>query len=530
MSDYDQHKRYPPRRARRGPQPVPEGEFPADYQQPASREGAYYADGVDMTAQRFDNDPALADQLPPVGQGVGQEPGYSEAVPGYAGVDYQQPQYSQPGADGTAYPQDQGGFVSAPPGEYEQTGATAGLPPDYDSEYQTPAHYVPEEPAAAPAPAPQPAARPGHAARAGQPARPRHPRAKTASKGKRAAVLIAIVLAVIAVAAIALFSLGGLDTLLHGGKDYQGKGKGQVTVVIPKGATGRDIAAILQKKDVVASAGAFERAFKSNSLSQGVQPGTYKLHKQMASAEALALLLDPASKADLRVTVPEGFTVAQIKQRLVSVGGFAPDKVDAALKDTQALGLPQAAKGNLEGWLAPDSYAIGEADDPATVLKKMVSLQLKRLDQVGVPQDARETVLVKASILEREVNQKQYYPKVARVIDNRLQDNPETHGLLQMDSTVLFGLGKVGGIPTKDQLKQDTPYNTYLHKGLPPGPIGTPGLEAIKGTINLEPGSWLYYVTVDLKSGETKFATTHDEHKQNIAQLRQYCKANPGVC
>ncbi|MBD3688773.1 endolytic transglycosylase MltG [Winkia sp. C62] len=343
-------------------------------------------------------------------------------------------------------------------------------------------------------------------------------------------ILIAVAVAVVVAAIASIGYLGGLRSLVSGADDYEGRGSGEVSVTIPEGATGRDIAQILADADVVASPQAFENAYSSSSLAKGIQAGSYTLRKHMSASEALAMLLNPASKADLTITIPEGFTKAQVKDRLVSIGQFSADEVDKAMANTQALGIPAEANGNIEGWLAPDTYTIGPNESAESLLKTMVNLTIKRLDAAGVSPADRQAVLTKGSIIEREVNKDEYYPMVARVVENRLSDNPETHGLLQMDSTVLYGLGKTGGIPSRDDLAKDTPYNTYLHKGLPPSPIGAVGEKAIAAVMKPSAGNWMYYVTVNLETGETKFASTLDEQTKNTEELKRYCSSHPDVC
>lgn len=347
---------------------------------------------------------------------------------------------------------------------------------------------------------------------------------------RRTAILLGVAAVVIIAALVAVHYLGGVRNLLTGAEDYSGRGTGEVAVTIPEGATGRDIAQILEKAGVVASAQAFENAYSSSSLAKGIQAGSYKLRSHMSASEALALLLNPAAKADLAITIPEGFTKAQVKDRLVNVGNFDPAEVDRAMANPTALGVPQQAGGNIEGWLAPDTYTIGPKESAESLLKSMVTLTIQRLDEAKVAPAQRQAVLTKGSIIEREVNKDEYYPKVARVLDNRLADNSQTHGLLQMDSTVLYGLGKTGGIPSQKELAQDTPYNTYKHKGLPPSPIGAVGVKAIRAVMSPAEGNWLYYVTVNLETGETKFASTLEEQNRNTEELKQYCSAHPDVC
>ena len=315
-------------------------------------------------------------------------------------------------------------------------------------------------------------------------------------------------------------------------EDYKGEGEGEVTVTIPEGASGADIGDILQSKGVVASGKAFTNAAKNNPKGTTIQPGTYKLKKKMSASSALQALLDPESKGDHTLTVIAGSTKQSVKERLKKVGNFTDEQIEAAYADSAAIGLPAEAGGNVEGWLAPGTYDITENATPKDLIKKMVSQTVTRLKELKVPKEDYQKVLTKASVVEREVNKEQYYGQVARVIENRLtQTDGETHGLLQMDSTVQYGLGRDGGIPSEAETQDaNNPYNTYVHKGLPPGPIGSPGEAAIKAVLNPPAGSWLYFVTVDLKTGETLFASTNEEQKTNTKKLSDYCNKNKDVC
>ena len=315
-------------------------------------------------------------------------------------------------------------------------------------------------------------------------------------------------------------------------EDYKGNGEGEVTVTIPEGASGLDIGDILQEKGVVASGKAFTNAAKNNPKGTTIQPGTYKLKKKMSASAALQALLDPESKGDHTLTIPAGVSKQIVKDRLKKVGNFTDEQIEAAYADTAGIGLPAEAGGNVEGWLAPGTYDVAENATPKDLVKKMVSQTVTRLKELKVPKEDYQKVLIKASIVEREVNKEQYYGQVARVIENRLtQTDGETHGLLQMDSTVQYGLGRDGGIPSEAE-NQDAsnPYNTYVHQGLPPGPIGNPDEAAIKAVLNPPAGSWLYFVTVNLKTGETLFASTNEEQKANTKKLSDYCNKNKDVC
>ena len=315
-------------------------------------------------------------------------------------------------------------------------------------------------------------------------------------------------------------------------EDYKGEGEGEVTVTIPEGASGVDIGDILQSKGVVASGKAFTNAVKNNPKGNTIQPGTYKLKKKMSASSALQALLDPESKGDHTLTIPAGVTKQIVKDRLKKVGNFTDEQIEAAYADTAGIGLPAEAGGNVEGWLAPGTYDVAENATPKDLIKKMVSKTVTQLKELKVPKEDYQKVLTKASIVEREVNSERYYGQAARVIENRLaQTDGETHGLLQMDSTVQYGLGRYGGIPSEAETQDaNNAYNTYVHKGLPPGPIGSPGEAAIKAVINPPAGSWLYFVTVNLETGETLFASTNDEQKANTKKLNDYCNKNKEIC
>lgn len=361
----------------------------------------------------------------------------------------------------------------------------------------------------------------------------RRARRRKRNRRIRAFVILAIVIALLGCAAVYAVrqltapssSFSQLDD------DYPGPGSGSVEVTIDVGETGAEIGQSLVDADVVKSVAAFIRSYEANKAATMIRPGTYTLKMQMSASDAVAALLDDANRSDNTVTVTPGQTKAEIAERISSVTDFSVDDVTAAFEDASAIGLPDVAGGNVEGWLAPGSYEVASSDTPMTLVAQMVANTISTLDSAGVAEDQREIVLNKASILEREVNLDEYLPKVARVIENRLATTEnETRGLLQMDSTVLYGVGKTGGVPTASDLLDENPYNTYLHQGIPPSPIAQPSEAAIKAVMHPADGDWLYYVTIDLDTGETVFASTLADHEANQQKFKDYCKANPGKC
>ncbi|AKU18921.1 hypothetical protein VV02_13925 [Luteipulveratus mongoliensis] len=321
-------------------------------------------------------------------------------------------------------------------------------------------------------------------------------------------------------------SLGGGS---EGGGDFAGEGSGVAKIVVRRGDTGSDIGATLEQAGVVKSGRTFARAFAAEHDAAGLQPGTYTLRKQMSSASALSLMLDPKSHVGDGVTVPEGLWAQEVYARL-SKGTGVP-LADYAKVDPKQLGLPAAAGGQVEGYLFPSTYEFPDKATATDQLRTMVTEFKRRTASLNIPAGQEQRVMTIASVVQAESKLGEDGPKVARVIENRLRPNPATNGRLQMDSTVHYMLRKRGTVTTTDKQRQSTsPYNTYVHPGLPPAPVDSPGLEAIQAALQPTPGNWLYFVTVNLSTGETRFAATLPEHNKNVAVFQAWCKANPGKC
>ena len=360
---------------------------------------------------------------------------------------------------------------------------------------------------------------------------PSQVRAKKAPKWRVALILILLLALVGGAVYWAWMGLSGDSATSQEELDFPGPGEGSVEVTITTGELGSEIGQSLVDAGVVKTVRGFTLAFEGNSASATIRPGTYTLKLGMRSADALAALLDEANRSDNAITVNAGQTAAQVYERMISVGGFTQDEIDQALADPAVLGLPEAADGNVEGWLAAGSYEVAIGESATDVLMTMVGRTTALLTDLGIAEADWQETLIKASILEREAGVPDDLPKVARVILNRLElPEAETRGLLQMDSTVLYGVGKSGGLPTAEDLGSDSPYNTYRVQGLPPTPIATPSQAAIEATINPADGDWLYFVTVNLDTGETLFSSTLAEQTSNIELLTQWCEQNEGRC
>jgi UPF0755 protein len=157
-------------------------------------------------------------------------------------------------------------------------------------------------------------------------------------------------------------------------------------------------------------------------------------------------------------------------------------------------------------------------------LRQMVDRAVHALDDLQIPEDQRLTVVTKASLVQAEASTTEDMAKVARVLENRLADGMR----LQLDTTVNYANGK-GGITTSAADRANpSPYNTYVHTGLPPGAISNPGEEALRAVLAPTPGDWRFFVVVDPDTGETRFARTGEEHQQNVLLFQQWLRENPG--
>ena len=361
----------------------------------------------------------------------------------------------------------------------------------------------------------------------------RHRGRRTRKRTGRRLGCLVVALAVVAVAAVAAYTV--LRPVVDGfleSNDYPGPGTGEVQVVVHDGDTGRTIGVALQKAGVVKSSKAFLDAAEADPGSAAIQPGTYTLKKQMSAKAALAVLVDPKNRSVPRVTIREGLWRNEVFAALSKGTGVPLAQYTAAAKDPEALGLPASAKGNLEGYLFPSTYEFPVKASAAQQLKTMVAKTVSELERAGVSEANYQRTLIVASIVEGEARGAADRGKVARVIENRM-GNPTgpTVGFIQMDSTVNYALQKRGNLtrPEYDRAKSSK-YDTYANKGLPPGPIGNPGAAAIEAAAHPTPGPWFYFVTVNLDTGETVFATTLAEQHANEAKLNAWCKANAGKC
>jgi len=271
---------------------------------------------------------------------------------------------------------------------------------------------------------------------------------RTATESHRARSLAALAVVMLLLAGLAggVYYGGSraLSSLHHSTPDFPGSGSGAVNVVVHQGDTSTDIAGQLLSKGVVKSTAAFVTAADANARSRSLQPGTYQLRKQMKASLALALLLDPASKLQKVVTLPEGFSVNQSLARIAAKTGLPLAQLTAAARATGSLGLPAYAKGRLEGFLYPATYTLQPGITATAVLRTMVAKfnAVAAADQLqtrsATVQMTPYQVLTIASLVQEEGLVESDMPKIARVIYNRLANGTP----LGIDASIFYGLGR----------------------------------------------------------------------------------------
>lgn len=311
-----------------------------------------------------------------------------------------------------------------------------------------------------------------------------------------------------------------------GREDYTGPGYGSVDFTVNEGESLQAVADDLASQHIVASSKFFIRKAIEMKASSRVQPGTFHLKYHMKSADVLSILINPA-KASGIVSVLSNSRVSNVIESIKASSSWSLESIKAAFGKENASILPPEAHGSFEGWLGLGTYSPKKYSSPSELAKYMVSVRIKHLNEWNVPQgEQRERILTIASIIGGEVNNPADYGKVSRVIENRLAKNMP----LGMDSVVAYGNGVLPSQITKSMLVNPTnPYSSRIRKGLPPTPINQPNRAMINAAMNPTPGDWLYFVTVNLHTGETKFTDNYQQFEQYKKQYEEWQANNPNM-
>lgn len=309
-------------------------------------------------------------------------------------------------------------------------------------------------------------------------------------------------------------------------------------VTVPPGASASDIGAQLQQRSLIRSALAFRLAAEQAGVGSTLAAGDYELSRSMSTAEIIQVLARGEVKRGLVVTIPEGWRTEQIADRLDAAGFATRDDFlhavaqPASVPAVSTLASPPPAR--LEGYLFPETYEVPQKVDGAQAASLMVQMFNQRVGNIvrTPPSDSKLTpaqVLTLASIVEREAKQAPERPMIASVYLNRLAaDMP-----LQADPTVQYAVATRDGPSaasynywkselTPADLEVNSPYNTYVASGLPPGPICNPGEASIKAVLQPAKTDFLYFVAKTDGSGEHLFARTLAEHNANVDKVNKH--------
>lgn len=305
------------------------------------------------------------------------------------------------------------------------------------------------------------------------------------------------------------------------GAEYSGAGNTKIEFVIEPGQDGEDVAKNLVELGITKTLSVTLRKIYSANIV--FYPGTYLVPKQISTGAALEILANPANIQVERVTIPEGLRLKSVFKILASKTGIQIARFEEVAKEIDLFELPKAAP-SLEGYLYPATYEFSPSLTAVEIIKIMVDRTKDQLISDAVPKQKWHNTLTLASVIQSEARATEDFYKVSRVFTNRIKIGMP----LQSDATVNYGVGSED-IYTSDAERADpNKYNTYLYAGLPVGPIAGSGALAIDAALNPTDGDWLYFCTVNLKTGETVFSNTYSEHLKAVSQWLKWMKENPG--
>jgi peptidoglycan lytic transglycosylase G len=290
-----------------------------------------------------------------------------------------------------------------------------------------------------------------------------------------------------------------------------------IVVVVPTGENFRAVAARLQAAGVVAQPLLLRAYARLTGLDRSVRRGEFRFEAPISPVAVLALL-QSSGDAERQVTIPEGFTADQIAAVLEERGYGGRDAYHCAMEDPALLLELHLPASGVEGFLFPDTYAFDPSAPAADIVRAMVQRFRTQTADLAAKRAAAglsETAMVTlASVIEKETGQADERPLISGVFYNRLRLGMP----LQSDPTVLYGRGNGRSPLTRADLTSVQPYNTYVHKGLPPGPIANPGRAAMEAAVAPAHTTALYFVSRN--DGSHAFSETLDEHNRAVRRFQ----------
>lgn len=310
--------------------------------------------------------------------------------------------------------------------------------------------------------------------------------------------------------------------------DYPGTGNGQEALVtISSGDLGDDVARkLLEAKVTMTFDAVWDYLLEREAAGDAVVffPGTFRLEQQMSAESAVAALIDPANQLVNQALITEGMSYKRALEQIAAATGIPVEELQTAADDYTSFGIPADSPG-IEGWMFPATYDFDPGISAHDAIQMTVDKMFEVLDANGVAPEDRLNILKMAALVQREAGP---FPgdmaKIARVFYNRLEQGMN----FESDATVAYGTGNTDTVWTTAAEREDPNnlYSTYVHPGLPYGPIGLPGEEAIQAAISPADGPWLFFVPINLKTGETVFSETAAQHEAAAQQLYAWCRAS----
>ncbi len=288
--------------------------------------------------------------------------------------------------------------------------------------------------------------------------------------------------------------------------------------VVDGGASLNRVAADLEKAQIIRSSTLFRLAGRFMGYDHHIKTGEYRLSAAMSPLKILETLKDGRIITH-SITIPEGFNLHQIAELMEQKGFSDKASFKSQVRDASLTAQLDLSGDTLEGYLYPDTYRFRRNE----ASRKIIDVMVKRFREMVSPMEARikdsgmtlHQVITLASIVEKETGSPEERPMIASVFLNRLKKNMR----LESDPTVIYGINNFNGNLTKKDLKTETPYNTYIIKGLPPGPIANPGLASIEAV--LSPAISDYYFFVSKNNGTHYFSKTLKEHNRAVRRFQK---------
>ena len=354
---------------------------------------------------------------------------------------------------------------------------------------------------------------------------PRGPR----TRGRRGPARIAAIVAILVVIVLLLWLVNAFA------QPFGGDGTGSVTVTIPEGASSGKIGDVLADAGVVDSGFIFSVRASLSGARGDLRSGRHVLRHDMSYGAAIDALsakpTDAESAPVINVTIPEGRTRREIAA-IAEKAGLQGSYMDATAKAPADFSLRRygaPADSTLEGFLFPATYELRDAASSATLRNRQLDAFRSNFAKVDMTAARRRNldaydVLIIASMVEREARVAKERPIIASVIQNRLRERLP----LGIDATIRYATNNWSKPLTQSELQRDSPYNTRLHRGLPPTPIGNPGLASIKAAANPADRDYLFYVVKPGTCGEHAFSRSDAQFEKDVAAYNAAREANGG--